>query len=217
MVEDARFCHRCGRPLNGIDPAPEETAESAEPVAAAQSEPPVVHVVTAPFEQPLQISFRNGLAVRVCLVAAGLSLVLLLAAGAMGPSALNVVFLSGIAVFGGFYAVWIYGRRSGQFLDVRSGARLGWMTGIFSFVLNTILFTLTMLALSDKGGLAQLYRESANKMGLPKEALEKAVATLQDPNMVAMILVVSLLTMFLVYTVASSLGGALGAKLLDRR
>lgn len=208
MVEDARFCHRCGRPLDGIDPMPEETPEPT---------PEPVPVIEIEFEPPPPITFRNGLAVRVGLIASALSIVLLLFGGLMGAMALNMLFLVFVSAFAGFYAVLLYKRRSGQVLDVRAGARLGWMTGIFSFVMNTILFTLTMLALSERGGLAELYRESATKMGVPQATMEQALKTFQDPAMVAVFLAVSLLLMFLFYTVASSLGGALGAKLLDRR
>jgi hypothetical protein len=31
----------------------------------------------------------------------------------------------------GFLAVYLYSRRTGQTLSIRSGARMGWITGIF--------------------------------------------------------------------------------------
>ena len=39
-------------------------------------------------------------------------------------------------VAAGFLAVYLYSRRTGQMLSLRSGARMGWITGIFSFTLG---------------------------------------------------------------------------------
>ena len=54
----------------------------------------------------------------------------------------------------GFLAVFLYVRRTGQRLSLRSGARMGWITGIFSFTIFTVQLTAGVLAMSDEGGLA---------------------------------------------------------------
>ena len=42
-------------------------------------------------------------------------------------------------VFAGFLAVFLYRRRTGQRLSVASGARLGWICGIFGFVIVAVM------------------------------------------------------------------------------
>ena len=89
-----------------------------------------------PLRFPADIGFHNGLAVRIGFIAA---------MGAVMVSLFPIPFpwvrLPLAFVLAGFLAVFLYSRRTGQTLSIRSGARMGWITGIFSFTLVTILFT----------------------------------------------------------------------------
>ena len=74
------------------------------------------------------------------------------------PIPLPFVRLPLAFLLAGFLAVFLYSRRTGQTLSIRSGARMGWITGIFSFTLVTILFTVIMVAVSNQGGIVQQLR-----------------------------------------------------------
>ena len=134
------FCHRCGKPQVEL-PVVEEAPPPPPPPIAPVSAPP----------QPAGISFRNRLAVRIGLLAAALASLL---TSLPMPMFLNVVWMLVCLVGSGFFAVYLYERKSGEDLSTVMGARMGWITGIFCFVIATIFFTITMIAISMQGGLS---------------------------------------------------------------
>ena len=140
----------------------ESAREDAPPDAPAVSAAPVVHV-------PPPLGFRNPVAVRVAFLAAGVSAVL---------STLPVVGLFAIVwwISGGFLAVYLYRRRTGQSLTVRNGARIGWITGVITFAIFSILF-----ALSSRG-LINAYREQLRNVPVHDPA---TLSALQNPAVIA--------------------------------
>ena len=99
---------------------------------------------------PAEISFHNRLAVRIGFIAAMGAVMI-----SVFPIPLPFVRLPIAFLAAGFLAVYLYSRRTGQTLSIRSGARMGWITGIFSFTLVTVLFTVAMVAISSQGGLVK--------------------------------------------------------------
>ena len=196
LPPDARFCHKCGKPQRE-EPAAEALAASAEPPAAAVSPP-----FDAAAPQPL--SFRNPIAIRVGLLAAGLVCLLMMIPGVNYGS---ILWLLGA----GYFSVWIYKRRTGQRLTVRGGARMGWITGVLSFVLLTVLFTLSVVAIQRAGGLAVL-KGRLQDLAIQQSAVDEAVKLLQSPVEILQ----SLVVMFIVMTLTCTAGGALGAKILSK-
>lgn len=200
LPEDARFCHKCGKPqydYPGLE---------VEPVAEIVAPP----IVTAPPPPPpTEISFRNRTAVRVCFLAALVAFILFVLPLPFPLPRLMVAFLAA-----GFLAVYLYGRRTGQTLSIRSGARMGWITGIFSFVIVTVQFTAGVLATSKDGGIAALLKAQLP----PNDARSQEVLKLlQEPSALAVMMIFVLLMMFLLLTVLPTLGGALGAKVLAKQ
>src|SRR6516165_9066934 len=112
LAPDTLFCHKCGKPQREIVEQEPKVITDAVPTAAVPEAPP------PPAALPL--NFHNPIAVRVAftvaLVATLPSLIL--------PIAL--VFWLGA----GFAAVYFYRRRTGAFLNIRSGVRMGWITGV---------------------------------------------------------------------------------------
>lgn len=195
LPPDARFCHKCGKPQRP-EPAAEllaHEAVSSTPVAPARA----VAVL-----QPL--SFRNPIALRVGLLAAGLVSLLMMIPGVNYAS---IVWLLGA----GYFSVWIYKRRTGQRLTVRGGARMGWITGVMSFSLVTLIFTLSLVAIQKAGGLGVL-KDRLLELSIQQSAIDEAVKLLQNPFEILR----SLAIMFLVMTIACTAGGALGAKILSK-
>ena len=195
LPADARFCHRCGKPQRE-----EPIAEAALADAAAFSVAPPAETAPA----PLPLSFRNPTALRVGLLASALVSFMMMIPGVNYAS---ILWLLGA----GYFSVWIYKRRTGQLLSVRSGARMGWITGVMSFTLITLLFTFSMLAIQRAGGLS-VVRDRLRDLAIQQSTVDEAMKLLQNPAEIFR----SLIVMFVVMTLTCTAGGALGAKLLRK-
>jgi hypothetical protein len=162
-----------------------------------------------PLRFPADIGFHNGLAVRIGFIAA---------MGAVMVSLFPIPFpwirLPLAFVLAGFLAVFLYSRRTGQTLSIRSGARMGWITGIFSFTLVTILFTVAAVAASSQGEFAKQFR---SQFPANDARADMAQQLLSNPAMIAGVVVLYLMLFFVVFTALPIIGGALGAKVLEKQ
>lgn len=206
-MEDALFCHRCGRPVRELTPAAEDQQSGAEP------EPEVPAPAGALARAPETPAFQNQTAVRVGFLAAALVQLASILSAMAGASILLPLLLLG----GGFYAAVLYMRRTGAALSVIEGARVGWITGIFTFVIATVFFTAGMAILSASGDLTKAYEESLSRMNLPSDSVERFRKMLEEPRTFAFTLIAGLVFQFLFLTIFCSLGGALGARLRGPR
>jgi hypothetical protein len=190
LPPDALFCHKCGKPQREIL-EPEVEANSYTPTPEVALPPP------PPRPQPLPMSFRNPVAVRVALV---------VAVSATIPSLL-LPFISWIAA--GFFAAYLYCRRTGFRLDVIAGVKIGWITGLILYAFTSVVFTAQQLPDALAGHLG-------------KSMLDQLKASpFQDPTMTSMFqsdpgkaILLLLGAMFVFVTCLSMAGGALGAKLV---
>lgn len=205
LPDDARFCHKCGKP-QGEELSPEPETEL----------PPLVLTPVAVTAQPSEINFRNRIAVRVGFLVAGLVILASTFASLLGSLPAQFFAFVVLFLFSGFLSVYLYMRRTGQALSVRNGARLGWITGVFSFVISTVLFTVGLLSIGGISGLASAYRQQSSSLGLPEQAVERVLEVLQNPGAMTLFLLLLLLTQFVIYTTVASVGGALGAKVLEK-
>lgn len=201
LPPDARFCHKCGKPqydypgVAEVEPAP----------------PPEQPPLAAPILQTRlsgDIGFHNALAVRIGFIAA-LSAVFIF----LVPLPFPFLRLFVAFVAGGFFAVFLYTRRTGQMLSIRSGARMGWITGVFSFSLVSVLFAVAMVAISKQGGLVSYLRSQLPANDARSETVAQAF---NDPAMLGVLLLLSLAMLFIVLTALPMIGGALGAKFLAK-
>ncbi len=202
MPPDARFCHKCGKPQ--FD-EPVEESPAPEPVLAAafSSQPPL----------PAEISFHNSAAVRVAFLAAGISSLLI--------SLPMPVYVAAIWMFvglfsAGFLAVFLYRRRTGAAVGLRGGARMGWITGIFCFVIATVFFTISVFSIASRGGLVEFYRQQLAIKGAPDESVRQFFEVLENPSGLATVLMLSIFFLFILFTLLPTLGGMLGSKVLDK-
>lgn len=206
LVEDALFCHRCGRPVRELTAEAREGAVAEE---APASEPPPLPAAAEPAPAP----FQNQTAVRVGFLAAVLVQLASILSAMAGASLLMPLLLIG----GGFYAAVLYMRRTGEPLSAVEGARVGWITGIFTFVIATVFFTAGMALLSASGELMKAYEESLSRMNLPTDSVERLRRLLAEPKTFALTVIAGLVFQFLFLTIFCSLGGVLGARLRSRR
>lgn len=160
-----------------------------------------------------EINFHNKGAVRICLFCA------------VGASVLSSLPLGVLSVFwllltllgSGFVAVYVYHRRSGQFLAARAGARMGWMTGLFYWLIAMIVFAMKMVALSGKGGLGALLREQMEASANGNDAsMQEALRILESPQGLATMIVFVLFFAFLFFTALPAIGGLLGSKVIEK-
>jgi hypothetical protein len=170
-----------------------EEVPPPQPVEAVKAAPPV-----------LEVGFGNPQAVRIGLVVALLTFFASALSG--GIAILPFVWLVGA----GFLSVYWYRRRTGQSLTLGSGARMGWMTGLFAFVILLVLLTLLVLAVSDPGIASNMVAMmKARGADVSSDAMMEAF---RSPSGIVQIVLVS----FVVFTLFPTLGGALGATLLRR-
>lgn len=197
LPPDALFCHKCGKPQR--DDLIEREAE-AGPVVAP---PPIPEPASPP-----PIGFHNGTAVRIGLLVAVMSILVSALTGRLAVlQALAPLWL----VAAGFVSVFLYRRRTGERLTPLSGAHLGWICGIFGFVIATLMLTMIAFALSDPNVVSAM-RDQWKDYGNSEADLNHIIDAVRNPAKIA----VMLLSTFLLFTVLPAFGGALGAKLLDR-
>jgi hypothetical protein len=190
LVEDALFCHRCGKPQRDIV-VPETVAPvEAQPVPPELAE--AIRAAAAPAP-----SFHNPVATKIALVVAG-----------VGTLLSFLPYINFIAA--GFFAVFLYRRRTGHPLNMESGVRMGWMTGVIMFAIMGVLLTVWVLVLRAAGGISVIPQEFTSRLD-PRmmEAMKKLVES-------GGAVVGALVEMFVFTTLLAMAGGALGAKVTGR-
>jgi len=187
LPPDSLFCNKCGKPQRDVV-APEPEPES-DP---ALLPPPPAPVAVAP--PPL--NFHNLVAIKIAFMMAVLATLMSF-----------LPYVNWLAA--GFFAALMYRRRTGYLLNLESGLRLGWMTGMLMFVIIMVIFTASMALISAAGGLAAL---PAEVKAAVDPRVQEMFKTLQSAPAVAQFLVM----LFVFITLFSMAGGALGAKLSSR-
>ncbi|MDX1982196.1 MAG: zinc ribbon domain-containing protein [Bryobacteraceae bacterium] len=200
LVDGARFCHKCGKPtFEEIEPEPAPVAAEI-PLEAPPAAKPV-----------LEVGFGNPIAVRTAFWAAVLSWILI-----SFPVPLPIIWPVMALLGTGLFSVYLYQRRTGESLSVIGGARMGWLTGIFTFAISTVFFTLAILLISQQGGLSNFYREHLPGIRPDDPNIDKVLEYLQNPAGLATFVFLSLGLLFAMFTIFPTLGGALGAKVFER-
>jgi len=201
LPEDARFCHKCGKPQR------EEPLIQAEAPEQPPFSPPLTVPALPKFEPP-QIGFHNGVAVRIALVAGMLAFFCSVVAGQLAlPQEFAFIWLAA----SGFFAVYLYRKRTGQRITVANGARLGWICGLFGFIVVMLALAVTAMMLSDPA-LVSAMREQLRTHGLSEANADQMIQVFRSPSGILAALAVS----FVIFSALPAFGGAIGAKLLDR-
>lgn len=199
LPEDALFCHKCGKPqreLVAVEPEPEAVQPPPLPPA------PVIAVTLAP-----QIGFRNRTAMLIALVAGVLS-ILIFALGVQLTPVLAPAWL----VLSGMLAAFLYKMGTGQKLSTIAGARLGWISGIFAFAIVACLLGIFAAVMMKDPAVQSSFRDQMSQMGRPSADVDKFMEAMRHPTSVLL----ALPPIFLLFTVLSAFGGAIGARLLNR-
>src|SRR5207302_10609903 len=148
------------------------------------------------------IGFHNTTAVWIALRVAFIMFLLCLVSGIF-----SFIWL----IAGGFFAVYLYRRRTGQGLTIRGRAHLGWLAGIFGFLMATVLITLIVLAVSEPDTVQKL-RDQSKIWSMSEDDLNRVIELFRSPSSI----VTMVLGSFMIFTLFAAVGGAFGAKLLNR-
>ncbi len=201
LPEDARFCHKCGKPQYEEDIARLSAQEVPPPVAAVF---PRQAVRVSP---PSTISFRNLRAVGTTLVVAAVSLVALGIAGEVGASPLLLVILCAA----GFVAARFYHRRTDERLTPLAGAKLGAMTCLWLFLVVAIGAVVNFSSADGREKFRSAILSAPNLPNVPE-----FTKLLDNPTEVTLLILVSFAFLFLIGTIAAALGGMLAVRLLPQ-
>jgi len=195
LPPDALFCHKCGKPQRDI-PVVEPEIQVVEP-------PPPLRPA-APSAQPLPVNFHNPLAVRIAFI------VSLVTALLSWLPFLNIVLWAGA----GFFAVFLYRRRTGYLLTVRAGMQMGWLTGVMSYAITVVIFGATILPTAMSGGVGAMFQAQFKNATDP--SVQQALKMFESGPGLAFLLVVTLVMLFVFICALSMVGGALGAKMVGQ-
>jgi hypothetical protein len=154
--------------------------------------------------QPL--NFRNPVVVRIAMLVALIATLL---------SMRFVPPLNWAAA--GFFAVFFYKRKTGSLLNVGSGVRIGWLTGLLMFVLYSVLALTQLIPAALSGKLAGILQQQMQQLPQQDPLIRQQLLALFEsgPGMAA-VLIVTLGMLFVFITGLSIAGGALGAKMVGR-
>jgi hypothetical protein len=108
----------------------------------------------------------------------------------------------------GVVAVKLYRGRSSEPLSAVAGARLGWMTGLWLFLIILISVAALSAVIASPGGREMLKQAPGSA---------DVLKLLANPHDFMMTLPIVLVQLFLFVTVLPGLGGMLGAKFLQKR
>jgi len=185
LPPDALFCHKCGKPQRELVAPETHVSEHVEFV------PPTAPGLPAP--EGLPLNFHNPVAVRIALLVA------------ISATVLSFLpYLNWLAA--GYFAVFLYRRRTGCPLNLGAGVRMGWITGLLMFTIIAILLSGSIIFLNTSGD-AEIFQTIVKNANDPR-----VKEMLQNGPEIAILLA----QLFFFITCLSMAGGALGAKLMGR-
>jgi hypothetical protein len=187
LPDDALFCHKCGKPQRDlVEVEPQEPAPT-----------PVVQAVPPSELKARPVGFRNPIALRVALLSAIVSLLIS-----------SLVSLFGL-IAGGFLAVMFYRRRTRDRIDMNAGIQMGWITGVITATLCSLL----LIAANATGRLTQGMTEYYKGWAIASDPnFQNSLQLVTSPAGIAL----SIVFIFIFITALTMVGGAIGAKLLGR-
>jgi hypothetical protein len=198
LAEDALFCHKCGKPQRDYLPEDDPQPPAITPIV----------VLPPPIPQLPPIGLSNGLAVRIGIAACLLATLLFMISVNAGVPQLALLWFLGA----GFFSVSLYVQRTGQPLSPISGARLGWIAGLFLFALFTIMLSIGYMLLNDPA-MMDAFRERSKSQQMSEKDLMDSLEMMRRPAGIIALLV----SMFLSLTTLPAIGGAIGAKFFKPR
>ncbi|HEX6544990.1 MAG TPA: zinc ribbon domain-containing protein [Bryobacteraceae bacterium] len=202
LPDDARFCHRCGRPQLEEDIV-RMREEERVPLPTPPPPPPL----------PSKIDFGNRKAVTVSIAVAMLTLLVFLASSVLAPFAATLLILP-LFCLSGFVAARWYMKQTGDSITAQAGARLGFMTALWAFLVVVVICVFMAVFISNPEWRDQVV-SMVNAQGNP--AAGQIAKLLEDPRRFIFLMMGELLVNFCLFTFPSMLGGMLGVRFSNKR
>src|SRR5262249_25119147 len=139
---------------------------------------PVQAPIQPPLTPPIEVrplGFNNPIAIRTALLAAFTATVLFF-----------LPYLNWMAA--GFLAVVLYRRRTGHLLNMESGVRMGWITGLLTFLMAAVILSFVLVLMHLSGGVAALQAELKNSSMFDPSVIDK-LKEFQNRGFIASLLV----------------------------
>jgi hypothetical protein len=220
LPEDARFCHKCGKPQFESDLARmrEEAELSRPPESPPLAPPPVLSrfgrsKATPPPLDHKKIDFANRRALMVSVIVALLTLFCFTACSVLVPFAASLLMLP-LFCLSGFVAARLYIRQTGEIISTQSGARLGFMTALWAFLVVVVMCVLLAVLISSPELRSEII-DKLTSQGNP--ATEQILKMLNDPRRFILLMMGELLVNFCLFTFPSMLGGMLGVRFAAKK
>ena len=218
LPADARFCHRCGKPLFADPPPePDDISEFQRPPGIEHSADDLRAMAAASAaatpSTPAAIGFHNANAVRAGFITAIiLWMIMTIPIGGWA----EIVVKGFVLLGGGFLAVLFYSRGTGQVLSALAGARLGWVTGVLFYVIWIIYTTVKVVIEQSRGSLSESLLKQLHESKAPAESIRQMTDIMQSPGSYSTLILLSLAMVFVAFTLPLIVSGAVAAKALER-
>lgn len=115
----------------------------------------------------------------------------------------------------GFLTVYIYRRATNTNPRSLLGAKLGWITGVMTFTISLVLGLIVSAFSSQRLNYRDQIIEQIQQSGAEQEAIEQVLRMVESPIALALLVLAGLVLSFMITTGFSTLGGAIGGKVLD--
>jgi len=226
IPEGTAFCPHCGAPQIRVIPPESEPQWTPGPTPdiSAQAPPP-----TLPTAQPSSAWSQGSpypplpSAIRWDLAWKG---ALLSGVGAALLTAIPIVSV-GCCLWmlgAGALSVSLYQKRTPETLVTPGmGMKLGALAGLFGFMVNSVVSTVSFLTLRSRGDFRQAMEQqmqkqmAANPDPKVQEMMQRMLEWMTTPQGAATIIVIFLLIMGAVFVLFTAAGGALGASMFRQR
>ena len=100
-------------------------------------------------------------------------------------------------VAAGFFAVYFYRRKTGSLLNVGSGVRMGWITGILTFGLSAVVFMAQQLPAALSGRLGAVLQEQMKNLPAGNPMVQQLIQFVQSGQGIFAVLFFALIALFL--------------------
>lgn len=187
----------CGRPQQELVTHPEDESQSEETPAEE------------PRKQPQGVSFANPDVIRAAYLVAVIAAIL----GSI-PAVGFFCFLWYPAA--GFASVYLYRLRTGVYLTPGEGAKMGAIVGLMVFAVSLLVMTVGFIVGGAGADFSQALREAVEQSGQPEELQRSVLQMIENPATLSLMVVIGLVIRLVATLGFTLLGGALGAKILEK-
>lgn len=205
MPEGAPFCPSCGAPqIRVVTPQ----ATEPPPLPPPDDVLPPLPTSYAPAVAAPRVQWSA--AVRSCLIAAAVLTFFNTVIGI--PLAVLIIIPAG-----GWLAVLLYSRgQGGQPVNAGIGARIGAVTGLFSYALYMLIMAVVMVF--QRGRLLEEVRKAMRQAAAqnPNPQAQQIVEKMMSPEGIAIMVTISAILLFFIFLVLCSIGGAIGGSLAKK-